>query len=292
MACLLEKGDILDVYSDIYESILSRINGSIKTKFSPEQYIKDFHNEIAESNDPKFALEVAQAIPEIMLQVIATRKNIREYFVKNKISQDSISEMSLTFEDFNAIKIFVSGQKKSLDEQKQKIIRKNKSKENIEILDPTDTTINYSNVQKKGKVEDPLTNSGQFAIAYNPDEVTKEEQDTPDPEKEMFYTVIKQIILISEQKPTDTDEVIYQGVSLAQRPVSIKNFPTKPDGTTLLVDDDVKFLEKNPDYNGLLNVITDTDGNYVYFTEKGDITNESEGRLVYQYVRDIVLKGW
>jgi tetratricopeptide (TPR) repeat protein len=290
MACLLEKGDILDVYSDIYESILSRINGSIKTKFSPEQYIKDFHNEIAESNDPKFALEVAQAIPEIMLQVIATRKNIREYFVKNKISQDSISEMSLTFEDFNAIKIFVSGQKKSLDEQKQKIIRKNKSKENIEILDPTDTTINYSNVQKKGKVEDPLTNSGQFAIAYNPDEVTKEEQDTPDPEKEMFYTVIKQIILISEQKPTDTDEVIYQGVSLAQRPVSIKNFPTKPDGTTLLVDDDVKFLEKNPDYNGLLNVITDTDGNYVYFTEKGDITNESEGRLVYQYVRDIVLK--
>ena len=290
MACLLEKGDILDVYSDIYESILSRINGSIKTKFSPEQYIKDFHNEIAESNDPKFALEVAQAIPEIMLQVIATRKNIREYFVKNNISQDPILKMSLSFEDFNAIKIFVSGQKKSLDEQKQKIIRKNKSKENIEILDPTDTTINYSNVQKKGKVEDPLTNSGQFAIAYNPDEVTKEEQDTPDPEKEMFYTVIKQIILISEQKPTDTDEVIYQGVSLAQRPVSIKNFPTKPDGTTLLVDDDVKFLEKNPDYNGLLNVITDTDGNYVYFTEKGDITNESEGRLVYQYVRDIVLK--
>jgi hypothetical protein len=128
MACLLEKEDVLNVYSDIYESILGRINGSIKTKFNPEQYIKDFYSELAESNDPKFALEVAQAIPEIMLQVIATRKNIREYFVKNKISQDSISEMSLTFEDFNAIKSFVSGEKKSLAEQQKKIIRKNKSK--------------------------------------------------------------------------------------------------------------------------------------------------------------------
>ena len=86
MACLLDKEDILALYSDIYENILGKINGDTKTKFNPEEYIKQLHAEIAEINDPIFALEVAQAAPEIMLQVIATRKNVREYFVKNKIS--------------------------------------------------------------------------------------------------------------------------------------------------------------------------------------------------------------
>lgn len=289
MACLLDKEDVLALYSDIYENILGRINGDTKTKFNPEEYIKQLHAEIAEINDPIFALEVAQAAPEIMLQVIATRKNVREYFVKNKISQDPISEMSINFEDVNQVKEFVSGKKKSLEEQKDKIRKKNTTKKDVELLDPNDATVNYSNVQKKGKVEDPLTNTLNFAVTEDPSKVTDETQDKPDPEKEMFYKVIKQIILLAEARAAENDEVIYQDVALAQRPVLIRNFPTREDGTSLLNQNEIDFLERTPDYNGILNVITDTEGNFVYFTEDGNITTDpEEGRLVYQYMRDVV----
>lgn len=291
MACLLDKDDVLALYSDIYEDILGKINGDTKTKFNPEAYIKQLHAEIAEINDPVFALEVAQAAPEIMLQVIATRKNVREYFVKNKISQDPISEMSINFEDVNQVKEFVSGKKKSLEEQKDKVRRKNTTKKDVEILDPTDATINYSNVQKKGKVEDPLTNTLNFAITQDPSKITDENQDKVDPEKELFYKVIKQLILLTEQRAADNDEVIYQDVAIAQRPVLIQNFPTQEDGTSLLTADDKAFLERTPEYNGILNVISDTEGNFVYFTEDGNITtNPEEGRLVYQYMRDVANK--
>ena len=176
MACLLDKDDVLAIYGDIYETLLGRINGDVKTKFNPAEYIKNLHAEIAEINDPKFALEVAQAAPEIMLQVIATRKNVRQYFVENKISQDPISEMSISFENVDMVQKFISGQTKSLTDHQDKIKRKRQSKKDVEIIDPNDATINYSNVQKKGKVEDPLTNTLNFAVTENPEFVADEDQ--------------------------------------------------------------------------------------------------------------------
>ena len=83
MACLLNSEDVLNIYGDIYENILSNIKS--KSKFEPEAYIRKTYETIAKNNDPKFALEVAQAIPQIMLQVIATRPNVAEYFYTNKI---------------------------------------------------------------------------------------------------------------------------------------------------------------------------------------------------------------
>jgi ElaB/YqjD/DUF883 family membrane-anchored ribosome-binding protein len=50
-------------------------------------------------------------------------------------------------------------------------------------------------------------------------------------------------------------------------------------------------LEKNPEYNGIMNVITDIEGNLIYFTENGKITEDpNEGRLVYQAIRDVILE--
>ena len=43
MACLLDKEDVLAIYGDIYETLLGRINGDVKTKFNPAEYIKNLH---------------------------------------------------------------------------------------------------------------------------------------------------------------------------------------------------------------------------------------------------------
>lgn len=290
MACLLDRDNVLSVYGDIYETVLDHINNTKKAKFDATKYIKDLYTDIAGSNDPKFALEVAQAAPEIMLQVIATRKNVREYFVKNKISQDPISEMSIRFEDVNAVKKFVTGEKETLDEVKEKIKSSNRSKKQKPSENPTDNTINYSNVQNKSKVEDPLTSTYNFAVASDPDLLSEEDKDRQDPQKALSYLIFKQLILISDNKPANTEDVVYQGVPLALRPIAIKQFPTRADGTSLLVDNDKKHLEKNENYDGVLLAVSDTEGNIMYFNEDGSLTDDTEtGRPVYQYLRDIKL---
>ncbi len=290
MACLLDRDNVLSIYGDIYENVLEHINTPNKGKFDATKYIKDLYADISGGNDPKFALEVAQAAPEIMLQVIATRKNVREYFVKNKISQDPISEMSIRFEDVNEVKKFVSGQKESLSEVKEKIKTANKKKKQVDSENPTEDTINYSNVQNKAKVEDPNTTTYNFAVASDPDLLSEEDKDKEDPQKALSYLVFKQLILISNNKPEDTEDVVYQGVPLAIRPIAIKQFPTRADGTSLLVDNDRKHLEKNPDYDGIVTVVSDTEGNIMYFNEDGSLTDDTEvGRPVYQYLRDVKL---
>jgi hypothetical protein len=201
MACLLDKVDILALYSDIYENILGRINGEITTKFNPEEYIKQLHNEIAEVNDPKFALEVTQAAPEIMLQVIATRKNVREYFVKNDISQDPISKKSIEFENIDEVIKFVAVPQKTREEIDEEIKQVNKAKHNQPPAEPLPEKIQWSYNENNGaKIAYPLATVGQQAYAINPETATEEEKNVKDPEKKLFYDVIQAIVGISEQE--------------------------------------------------------------------------------------------
>ena len=288
MACLLDKVDILALYSDIYEDILGRINGEIKTKFNPEEYIKQLHNEIAEVNDPKFALEVAQATPEIMLQVIATRKNVREYFVKNEISQDLISKRSIEFENIDEVIKFVAVPQKTREEIDEEIKQANKASYNKPPAEPLPANIQWSYNENNGyKVAYPLATVGQQAYAVNPATATEAEKNVKDPEKNLFYDVIKGIVALSRARTSESDEIIYQGRSLALTAVKDSEFPE--DSITAA---DKKYLEKPDAQRGIIAAITDTNGDYIYFTNDGDITdNPDNGRIVYQYLRRVNLIG-
>jgi predicted kinase len=289
MACLLDKVDILALYSDIYENILVRINGEVTTKFNPEEYIKQLHNEIAEVNDPKFALEVAQAAPEIMLQVIATRKNVREYFVKNDISQDPISKKSIEFENINEVIKFVAVPQKTRQEIKDEIKEINKSSKDKPAAEPLDPNIQWSYNENNGaKIAYPLATVFQQAYAVNPETATEAEKNVKDPEKNLFYDVIKDIVMISKERPTDSDEIVYQDKSLALTAMKDSEFPAD-----YLTRVDKTYLDKPEAQRGILAVITDTNGNYVYFKEDGSITEDpSQGRIVYQYLRKVnLIKG-
>ena len=127
MACLLNDKDVLNIYSDIYENFLEVIDSKSKTPFSPIDYIKTLHSDIAENNDPKFALEVAQAIPQIMLQVIATRGDVRKYVALNNIDTNSLIKLSVDFEKIENVKKFIAGKMPSFSDAKSKIATKNKS---------------------------------------------------------------------------------------------------------------------------------------------------------------------
>ena len=281
MACALNKEQISDVYKLIYFK-LQKSNDIINV----DDFIKFFYDlALKSSEDTAKALLYAQAVPDIFT-LVTNQKTVKSNLVKNNFDFNSIYNRSVEFEELKNVKSFFAPKKVSIKEQKQKIIQKNIKSQDVIIEDPKSES-KISNVEKKSKVDNPLTNTINYSKTKSPND---DEQDVQDPEKKMFALVIKNIITLSKNKPANQDEIIYDNVSLAQRPFLVSNFPTKSDGTSFLVSDDVEFLRKNPEYNGIMNVITDIEGNLIYFTEDGKITNDpDEGRLVYQAIRDVVL---
>jgi len=281
MACALNKEQISDVYKLIYFK-LQKSNDIINV----DDFIKFFYDlALKSSEDTAKALLYAQAVPDIFT-LVTNQKAVKSKLVKNNFDFNSIYNRSVEFEELKNVKSFFAPKKVSIKEQKQKIIQKNIKSQDVIIEDPKSES-KISNVEKKSKVDNPLTNTINYSKTKSPND---DEQDVQDPEKKMFALVIKNIITLNKNKPADQNEIIYDNVSLAQRPFLVNNFPTKSDGTSFLVSDDVEFLRKNPEYNGIMNVITDIEGNLIYFTEDGKITNDpDEGRLVYQAIRDVVL---
>ena len=283
MACLLNDKDVLDIYSDIYENFLEVIDSKSKTPFSPIDYIKSLHSDIAENNDPKFALEVVQAIPQIMLQVIATRGDVRKYVALNNIDTNSLIKLSVDFEKIENVKKFIAGKMPSLSDAKSKIAAKNKSDKEVKLENPEDPSENTDNKISNTKIEDPLTSTFQYAKAVNPDTATEEELEERDPEKNTTHSVVKQIIGLFDNRPANSDEVIYQGTSVALRPMMLNMVPKEQ-----LFSDDAKFLEENPEYNGIVVIVSDVDGNILNFDEDGNLVDD--GKIAYQYLRDLELK--
>jgi hypothetical protein len=283
MACLLNADDVLNIYSDIYENFLEAINSKSKTPINPLDYIKTLHSEIADSNDPKFALEVVQAIPQIMLQVIATRSDVRKYISTNKIDINPINNLSVDFEKIENVGKFIAGKAPSLKDTKSKIAAKNKADKEVTLENPEDPSENEDNKTSNVRIEDPITTTFQYAKTVNPDAATEEELEERDPEKNTTHSVVKQIIGLFDNRPADSDEVIYQGVSVALRPLLLSSVSKE-----LLVSDDVKFLEENEEYQGIIVAVSDIDGNILNFDEEGNIVDD--GKIAYQYLRDLKLK--
>jgi len=282
MACALNKEQISDVFKLIYFKVKNDTN-AVKV----EDLIKFFYDTaLKATEDTSKALLYAQAVPDIFT-LVTNQKAIKSKLVKNNFDFNSIYKLSVDFEDLKNVKSFFAPKKISIKEQKEKIINKNIKSQDVILEDPKlDSKI--SAVNKKSKVDNPLTNTINYSKTKNPTDPTPDEKD---PEKVLFALVIKNILALNTKKPAEQDEIIYDDVSLAQRPFLMSNFPTKPDGTSFLVSDDVNFLEKNPEYNGIMNVITDIEGNLIYFTENGKITEDpNEGRLVYQAIRDVILE--
>ena len=282
MACALNKEQISDVFKLIYFKVKNDTN-AVKV----EDLIKFFYDTaLKATEDTSKALLYAQAVPDIFT-LVTNQKAIKSKLVKNNFDFNSIYKLSVDFEELKNVKSFFAPKKISIKEQKEKIINKNIKSQDVILEDPK-LNSKISAVNKKSKVDNPLTNTINYSKTKNPTDPTPDEKD---PEKVLFALVIKNILALNTKKPAEQDEIIYDDVSLAQRPFLVSNFPTKPDGTSFLVSDDVEFLEKNPDYNGIMNVITDIEGNLIYFTENGKITEDpNEGRLVYQAIRDVILE--
>jgi len=283
MACSLNRDQVLDLYEVIYGEIVDRIKDSSLPPIDVNQLIKETYSVVKEgSGDQVKALLYAQAIPDVF-QLVTQDEEINDYLVDNDFDFTGLAKMRKRFADLSEVGKDVAQEKMSKDEIDSKIQEANKSKKNFSPKVDVDPKILWSfNEENGAKVSSAWTTTIQMAIAQNPETVSNEDRNKMDPEKKLFSDVVKSIARIAKERSGD-EPIVYQGKTLTLTALLTRNIDRD-----LLTSSDKTHMEKNPNDNGVTAVITDEDGNFLYFTENGNITeNPEEGRIVYQYLRKV-----
>ena len=283
MACSLNREQVLDLYEVIYGEIADRIKDSSLPAIDVNQLIKETYSVVKEgSGDQVKALLYAQAIPDVF-QLVTQDEEINDYLVDNDFDFTGLAKMRKRFADLAEVGKDVAQEKMSKDEIDSKIKETNKSKKDFSPKVDVDPKILWSfNEENGAKVSSVWTTTIQMAVAQNPETVSDEDRNKMDPEKKLFSDVVKSIARIAKERSGD-EPIIYQG-----RVLTLTALLTRNINRDLLTTSDKTHMEKNPDDRGISAVITDEDGNFLYFTEEGNITdNPEEGRIVYQYLRRV-----
>jgi hypothetical protein len=286
MACELNNKAVEFVYGYVYGEISDRIAGKNKNPLDIKVMMKDFYNYLnslpndgfeSEEDKKEKALYFAQSIPQILGLVVA-RPKARDYILKTNTQLFiDIPTLASEYSDISKIEILVKPKIRTRKTVKKEI-EQNLDEQTTE---NPDETKKYSYAEYSAKVVFPNGTTGQAAFRIDPG--SNKDKNKKDPEKEMFYNVIKDIVYIARQRKNDTDEILYgeeNPVSLALTLVS-----RKAADKSMFTEADLKFQKDNPDVTTVVAVVTDTNGNPVYFNEDGSINFEGGGRRVYQWAR-------
>lgn len=285
MACSLNREQVLDLYEVIYGEIIDRINDSKLPSIDINQLIKETYDVVKQgSGDQVKAMFYAQAIPDVF-HLVTQDDEVNDYLVDNNFDFTGLARMRKRYADLAEVGKDIATKKKSKQEIDSEIKNTNKTKKDFAPNIDVDTEILWSYNENNGaKVTSAWTTSLQVAYAENPEEVSEEDRNKIDLEKKLFSEVIKSIAQRSRDR-VGTEELEYDGSTIALSAQLTRSIPLE-----LLTADDRAFLEKNPNNNGILGVLTDAKGNFLYFKEDGRLTdNPEEGRIVYQYLRKVNL---
>ena len=283
MACNLNSDQVADLYGYLYGELSDRMSGKNKNPIDLKGMMKELYGFLTDPNGPAFeseeerkekALYYTQAIPEVF-QILTTRPDIRDYILKtNPQLFIEVPTLASEYSDIKKIEILVKPTIKT---------RKTAKKEVIEALEEKSVpkeneTKKYSYAEYASKVVYPNGTSGQEAVPIDPE--TGLPKNEKDPEKVLFYEVIKDIVYIV--KSTPNDEILYgedEPVSLA-----LTLMPVSKADPAMFTSKD-KIDQKTYGVRGIVAIVTDTEGNEIYFNDDGSINRDGNGRRVYQFVR-------
>ena len=285
MACSLNKEQVLDLYEVLYGEVIDRINDSNLPPLSLATLVQEAYAVVKDATEDQVkAMFYAQAIPDVF-HLVTQDSEVNDYLVDSDFDFKELAKMRKSFADLAEVGKVIATPKKSADEIKSEIKNVNKGKKDFVPDLDVDTEVLWSYNENNGaKVTSAWTTSLQFAYSMNPEEVSEEDRNKIDPDKKLFSDVIKAIVQQAKER-VGTEDITYNGERISLTAQLSSNVPVE-----LLTQDDQEFLKKNPNYKGIISVITDPAGNFLYFRNDGTITdNPQEGRIVYQYLRKVNL---
>lgn len=296
MACELNGTAVEFVYAYVYGEIADRISGKNKTAIDIKAIMKKFYKELnsmpndgfeSEEDKKEKALYFAQAIPQIFA-LVAARPKARDYILKTNTQLFiDIPTLANEFADIKKVEVLVKPTiktKKAATKEVNKALE-SESSEEIDDTKPYNHS-GWSAAEYSAKVVYPNGTTGQGAYRVDPN--SNKPKNEKDPEKKMFGEVIRDIVYMARQTPENSDEILYgedNPVSLVLKVMQVKNADPQ-----MFTQSDMEYQSKNPNVAGVVAVISDTEGNEVYFNEDGTINRQGGGRRVYQWLRKPVVE--
>ena len=272
MACSITQDQIGDVYQLIYKKLSG---ADTLESFDLEGLIKQLYKIVLEATeDTGKALQYAQAVPDIFY-LVGNDSEIRKKLRQSKFSFDALADLSSDFENLETVNTYVNPAPITPDEIEDIVTDILNHKEDVSYEElPEEKVAEYQ--KSAARILFPMFTTGQEAIAVNPS--TTSEKNVKDPEKALFYKVIRDIVYFAKNRNED-DTVTYAGKELGLTIMRANQFP-----------DDYRLESDKAYYKGedseLYGVVTYTDGSPVYFKENGEITeNPQDGRIIYQTIR-------
>ena len=281
MACALNKDQIKDLYVALYGEVFDRMSAGKPFDLSIESVVKEIYEGVkAATGEADKALLYAQAIPDIFSSV-ALNSKVNKYLRENKFSLDKLGDMRVMFEDLDYVQTLVSPKKETFDDVEQQLKEVTKTKHDVKISD--DAELSASDLEKRNaaKIAYPNRTSLQTAQSKNPEGFKKGESRNPDDQKKnVFKKVQKNIVAAITFRSLAEKDVIYQGVPLIISATRASSFPNKHKLNEHIIAKDEESV-------GVFAVITDKDGNYIYFDTDGNITDDENGTVVYTFLRKV-----
>ena len=295
MACELNSSAVQFVYGYVYGEIADRISGKNKTPIDIKALMKKFYNELnsmpnegfeSEEDKKEKALYFAQAIPQIF-GLVAARPKARDYILKTNTQLFiDIPTLANEFSDIKKVQELVKPRIKTIKKAKEEIENSiNDSKR----TDPETSKgqgpypvseNNFSYAEKSARVVYPNGTTGQEAVPIDPE--SGKPRNIKDPEKALFYEVIKDIVYIIKRN-SDTDQVLYGVDNPMELTLTLKR--VRDVDLDLFTSKDRTNIEKYG-ATGIVSVITDVNGDDVYFNPDGSINMDGTGgRRIYQWIR-------
>ena len=278
MACKLNSEQALQVYSLLYKDIMEGTE-----PINVNSFIKELYDIVPDKDKAKL---YAQAVPDI-LNLVSQDEAVIEKLVEQNFDFNSLAKMRVDFNNLWNVMMAVTDPKPTKEETEEEIKEANKERKSqaSKPVEGKEEKILWSYNENEGaKIVFPWATTSQMAYSANPEEVSDFERDKLDPEKKLFYEVIKDIVYAARQQETDSNEIMYDGVSVALHAMKTSEVPKE-----LLTADDREFADKNPTYEGIITLISDAEGRPVYFNDDGRVVPEGEGRIVYSYLRQVNL---
>ena len=285
ITCSLQQPQIEKLYAHLYGHLLD--NQKKSKVFDAEAYMKNLFDKIASKTDPDNAAKFLQQIPSLLRRAAASAS-----LEASELKTDYLIPINKNFKNEDTgLSYIVKYFNPTLDLNVQKELIEQNATEAFNVEEKDQEEVDEEELQEESNSVFSTTLQGRKKKAFRNPAIL----DETEPTTEYIYTTLEKIKVILEGTAI-LKNLKYQGVSLKLKPVrlSTAKTPELSNATARLQDRQRRLKESGKALPNVttadkifLMVITDENGNNVYFDSEGNITTKEQGKIVYQYLRDV-----
>jgi len=285
ITCSLQQPQIEKLYAHLYGHLLD--NQKKSKVFDAEAYMKNLFDKIASKTDPDNAAKFLQQIPSLLRRAAASAS-----LEASELKTDYLIPINKNFKNEDTgLSYIVKYFNQTLDLNVQKELIEQNATEAFNVEEKDVEEVDEEELQDEPNSVFSTTFQERKPQPFKNPSIL----DVTEPSREYIYTTIRKIKAILDGTAI-LKNIKYQGVSLKLKPVRLSTAdPEELSKISKRLQERQAYLKRTGQAlttvttadKIFLMVITDEDGNNVYFNSEGDITTKEEGgKLVFQYLRD------